>query len=416
MGKYCSVFIFVFVFATSFGQRSVLVMGSSTAAGNGATVLDSAWAYRLQAFFRRNVSAGDPDTVVNNIAVAGYTTYQEMPTGFVAPAGRPAVDGSHNITAAINFHPDVIIINLPTNDVIDGYSQSEILSNFKTMYDAAVGAGIKTYITTSQPRNATINSSTPTTQAQRQQLFDLGQAIITAYPSNYIDFWTPLATTDGLFMIRPEVNADNIHPNNAGHRLLFNQVAQKNIFAVNAPLPLRLVDFSLQRVDDAIALTWKSDLEEPNTSFTVERSADGSTFQSVGQLQAKGGQGVNQYQLSDRHPLAGKSLYRLRINELSGTRYSKTLALILGGSQGSLQRLFVSGGTLIAELSSTQNMTALVRIISVNGVVVSSRTVPVPSTGMTVSLRVNELPTGAYVFEVADQSGVRETRKFFLNK
>lgn len=103
----------------SFAQhKKIVVMGSSSAAGSGASHTDSAWAYRLQKHFRQNTSAGDLDTAIYNIAGYGQNTYQQMPTGWVSPIpGRHSVQVNNNVTKALSFSPDIVIINLPTNDV-----------------------------------------------------------------------------------------------------------------------------------------------------------------------------------------------------------------------------------------------------------------------------------------------------------
>src|ERR1700757_4532698 len=60
------------------GPALVVILGSSTAAGEGATPIDSAWAYRIQGVVNQN---GTKAKFIN-LAVGGYTTYQAMPNGY----------------------------------------------------------------------------------------------------------------------------------------------------------------------------------------------------------------------------------------------------------------------------------------------------------------------------------------------
>src|SRR5689334_18302519 len=110
------------------GQKKLTVLGSSTAAGNGASVIDSSWVGRLQASFRKNMSDGI-DTPINNRAVPGYVTYQSLPTGYPTPPARPLPDPNANITYVLSEvpKPDVVIINYPTNDIVSDYTPKEMM-------------------------------------------------------------------------------------------------------------------------------------------------------------------------------------------------------------------------------------------------------------------------------------------------
>ncbi|MEO1448111.1 MAG: SGNH/GDSL hydrolase family protein, partial [Bacteroidota bacterium] len=101
----------------------IVVLGSSTAAGAGASPVDSAWVWR----YRHYLQSINPANQVSNLAVGGFTSYRIMPTGFVPPASRPSPDTTHNITTALTLAPDAIIINLPSNDVSSGYTVAEQL-------------------------------------------------------------------------------------------------------------------------------------------------------------------------------------------------------------------------------------------------------------------------------------------------
>ena len=116
-------------------QKHIVVLGSSTAAGTGANPIDSAWVNRLQAHFRKNITAGNPDTLVTNLAAGGYTTYHVLPTGTVNPNGMPPVDPARNITHALSLNPDLILINLPSNDITWGISKKTTMDNFRFLRD-----------------------------------------------------------------------------------------------------------------------------------------------------------------------------------------------------------------------------------------------------------------------------------------
>ncbi|MEL6593686.1 MAG: SGNH/GDSL hydrolase family protein, partial [Bacteroidota bacterium] len=116
----------------------IVVLGSSTAAGAGASTSDSTWVNR----YRAHLQAINSGNQVVNLAQGGYNTYRLMPDGFQPPSGRPQPDSAKNISAAIAENPDAIIVNLPSNDVASGYSVAEQLGNFDTIVARAQQANI----------------------------------------------------------------------------------------------------------------------------------------------------------------------------------------------------------------------------------------------------------------------------------
>lgn len=63
------------------------------------------------------------------------------------------VDTERNITKALSLSPNAIIINMPTNDVSNGIPVATQMKHFATIIDLAKAAGVKVWITTSQPHN-----------------------------------------------------------------------------------------------------------------------------------------------------------------------------------------------------------------------------------------------------------------------
>src|SRR5688572_5827094 len=117
-------------------QKVVAVIGSSTAAGTGASIPDSSWVRRLSNHYK---TLGVLDTIYNR-AKGGLNSYHGMPTSYTPPAGRPYPMPDSNITRAISFNPDVILITYVSNN-FDTYSIEEIKATLFTMFDSATAAG-----------------------------------------------------------------------------------------------------------------------------------------------------------------------------------------------------------------------------------------------------------------------------------
>lgn len=200
-------------------RKVVVVLGSSTAAGTGASPIDSSWVRR----YRSYMLSKDPDSYLVNLAVGGYTSYDIMPSNFVAPAGRPTPKTSNNITKALSYKPWVILVNLPSNDANMNYSLSEQVSNLKTIVNEATSKKVKLWITTTQPRNFS--------ESQRSNLIAMKDSIISIFKNYAVNVFTPLANADGT--IKSIYNSgDGIHLNNAGHKIIFDKFVDAKVWEI----------------------------------------------------------------------------------------------------------------------------------------------------------------------------------------
>jgi len=195
---------------------TLVIMGSSTAAGSGASTPDSSWAGRYTRYLKQFY----PEVRVINLAAGGYGTHHLLPDGWTIPDGRPLPDPERNISRALTHHPDVIILNLPSNDASQSYPAEEQLANFETIVGQAQAAGALVWVTTTQPRNFEPYQI----EIQRQ----VRTGLMARYGDHCIDFWEVLSTSEGLVDQRYD-SGDGIHLNDAGHRLLAQKVVDSNV-------------------------------------------------------------------------------------------------------------------------------------------------------------------------------------------
>jgi len=100
------------------------------------------------------------------------------------------------------------------------------------------------------------------------------------------------------------------------------------------PLPIELLFFKANLVDETVDLFWSTASETNNDYFTIERSNDGIQFKELGTMP---GAGTSIQELSynyrDHKPLQGTSYYRLKQTDFNGKfEYSATVAVeFLGG-------------------------------------------------------------------------------------
>ena len=195
----------------------IVILGSSTAAGVGANPIDSAWVNVVQA----TVNGNGTKAIFYNLAVEDYTTYNVMPNGF-SVANRPAPDTANNITKALSYKPALVMISLPSNDIADGYSYAEIMSNYQKLTYLLDSAKVQYIIFSTQPRDFP-------TVSERMRLDTLNNEVISAYQNHVNNFLDQLSTP--TFQIDSIYSAgDGIHLNDAGHRVIANATLQQPLF------------------------------------------------------------------------------------------------------------------------------------------------------------------------------------------
>jgi acyl-CoA thioesterase-1 len=192
--------------------KVVVILGSSTAAGYGASRYDSCWVARLN----KQLLKDSVKIKVVNLSVPGYVTYHILPTGLISPAGRPQPDLARNLTQALTFKPLLIIINMPTNDISNSYTNNEIIGNYAQIVQGMEEKKVEYIITGTQPRNF------PDIQ-MRQRLKELNNLLKPIYTNHYCDYLEKLSSS--TYTIMDDYSAgDGTHLNDKGHKVVFEAI------------------------------------------------------------------------------------------------------------------------------------------------------------------------------------------------
>lgn len=199
---------------------NIVVLGSSTAYGTGASPIENSWVN----LFKNEVFQKNTQINVINLALGGYTTYQILPTGTTISGVSETIDVDRNITKALSYNPIAIIVNMPSNDTEKGYSPANQMSNYATIKNAAYSASdVPIYFATTQPRNFSTNFTSKTADQ-----ITVKNDIISTYGTYSINFWDDISDEDGYILSNLN-SGDGVHLNNDGHSLLFAKVSEKNL-------------------------------------------------------------------------------------------------------------------------------------------------------------------------------------------
>jgi hypothetical protein len=86
-----------------------------------------------------------------------------------------------------------------------------------------------------------------------------------------------------------------------------------------SPLPVELVGFNVKLQGDKVKVMWTTVVELNNDYFTVERSADGRSYEPVAYVKGKEDNfDLEDYYIEDANPLPGVSYYRLKQTDYNG--------------------------------------------------------------------------------------------------
>ena len=135
-------------------------------------------------------------------------------------------------------------------------------------------------------------------------------------------------------------------------------------------LPITLSDFNVTLTNDQTAeITWQTQLEINSDYFTIERSKDGSDWQIIGTIEAKGNSSfISYYSFRDADPLPGINYYRLQMADLDGKNVNSEVIYIEASSVEEAVSIYpnpVTGLTFNLKVASPEPV--IVNVFSMDG-------------------------------------------------
>jgi lysophospholipase L1-like esterase len=235
----------------------IVVLGSSTAAGDGPSDPNNAWVSRYSDFLTQK----DTRYVVDNFAVGGFVTYNILPDDtIIPPEVTETIDTQKNITRALALNPNGIIINLPSNDSAKGYLTADQIANYHLIRDTAIAQSIPVWISSPQPRDFVSNPTALNIQLE----------MVSEMPIQFggfvLDFWADLGVSGGNGIDPLYDSGDGIHLNDAGHKILFDRVVAKDIHTTVK----NLVDATLSIDSDFVETNLKIYPNPFNEKLTID--------------------------------------------------------------------------------------------------------------------------------------------------
>jgi hypothetical protein len=382
------------------------IIGSSTAAGEGATTFDSSWVARTVLYYR---NLGEL-TSYHDIAISGTTTWTGMPSSFVPPTGNPqppSPDPTANVTRILQLGSNVVVVGYPTNDIVFGYTLTQYLSNLRTIYDSVLKAGKVCYITTTQPRNDI--------PANVRQVLLVGRdSILNEFPQRSLNFWDPVVDPATLGILTQYSAGDGIHLNNAGHAVIA-LVAENAGIMTQTPLPLTLTSFDARKSGVEVLLQWTTAFDGNGgpVIFEVQRSTDGNAFVPIYNTGTRAPLAGTWSWTDSSSPAAGIVFYRLRWVEGSTENFSKVVTIDNAGNNLALDRVYLSGNSqLVLQLQAPVAGTASIVVTDFSGRAILRKTYSGLPAGTTLDVDLPLLANGEYLLRIVTSDGKQAARPF----
>jgi len=184
---------------------------------------------------------------------------------------------------------------------------------------------------------------------------------------------------------------------------------------IPTPLPIKLLSFTSQLLNEKVQLNWSVDDNETGNYFRVERSTDGRTFSEVTLIYANGKNGKQDYSFTEPIASVKGIYYRLKIVNLDGPpAYSKTIFVKPQLTTSANTNLTLLSGPASSTLRSTYvsdvQEQSRITVYNLNGArLLSQQTKTVKGLNY-IELEVGTLPKGVYILEVSSPTITRKVK------
>lgn len=180
------------------------------------------------------------------------------------------------------------------------------------------------------------------------------------------------------------------------------------------PLPVELVDFTAEEIDENVMLKWNTASETNNSHFQIQRSIDGNRFDYLDIVEGAGTtNNTTYYSFEDKSPLNGRSYYRLKQIDLDGSfEYSPIRQVYLETIGISIYPSPAEDQITIRTLK-LQNSDAIIEIVNADARLIHRYVLPKETDLKGISLI--DFDPGVYFVKIYFSNGSYETGSFMKN-
>lgn len=184
------------------------------------------------------------------------------------------------------------------------------------------------------------------------------------------------------------------------------------------PLPVTWLSFTGRFYSGSVDLNWSTSMELNNEAYTIERSAEGHQYTTIGSVDGVGNTtNISRYNFKDTNPLSGTSYYRIKQTDRDGKfSYSDVIRVTNGDLALKGLRIFPNPNSgklpLTLENGTWTNKKVTVTIYNAVGGIVRQEQVTFGADSR-AKINVDALQKGSY-FITTSINSERLTLQFFI--
>jgi hypothetical protein len=191
---------------------------------------------------------------------------------------------------------------------------------------------------------------------------------------------------------------------------------------LNNPLPVELLSFNANKINEDVLLTWSTSSEKNNKGFMVEKSSDGISFTNIGFVKgAFNTTKLQNYKHSDLNAFESSNTlyYRLKQLDLDG-QYTYSSVVLVNKESNELNQLRVFPNPFTANfqiaINGAKNEKVSIETFDIQGKLVNSQRINLTENGLNL-LNTNNLEAlqGGVYFVNITSNGVSEVIKMVKN-
>ena len=251
-------------------------------------------------------------------------------------------------------------------------------------------------------------------------VFDASEGVVVPVPSSaspqtiYLE-WTGITVASGTpnTFLRVRLYSGALTASSATGWLADGETEDYPVISQSMPLAIQLLDFNATLTSDKnVLLKWRVYTDSDALGFEVERSKDQNTWENIGWVNINTSAFTSDYSLVDQQPLQGKSYYRLKPIEKSGSsRYSNVKIIQIDQLITSL-KIYPNPAKniVLVTFSADGSQPATLQLRSLSGQVMIKKSINLDQKENRIPIELTSIPNGLYIVELIT------TEKTYINK
>jgi hypothetical protein len=236
--------------------------------------------------------------------------------------------------------------------------------------------------------------------------------------NNYYFNWssyTSETTNSSISTASNSLNCGGSYPNSCQSPLVYGPASlTASGLGTISVLPVLLTGFTAILSDNAVNLSWNTTQETNSNYFEIERSGNGTTWEAIGTVSAKGNSSIEiNYSYNDNAPVNGINYYRLKMVNINNS-YSYSEVKTVRTTSVKEITFFPNPAQTFVNVSLVQSdNSSSVQLLNISGQILQETKVA-GGNATTVTLNVAQYARGMYIVRVVNADGSSATSKLVI--